>query len=172
MSHRWYVLNINAEPWAIGSLDIGRRNGKIFPRIGPNLQLKSFQEAVKEELEGVEMMPPGEYVLEFFIWRSIDSYDGAGKRVKKNQVDATNIQKGLEDALQGVLFNNDRAVRDVSTVIVEQAENVEPRIVIHCRPWEGFSSKDIPDHVWVKIDEASPRPSQTELDYKNADPLF
>lgn len=162
MSDHWYVLHLNAEQWAIGPLDLGRSGGKLFPKIGPNQQLQGFQEAVKEALEGAEPLPVGEYALTFYVWRSRDTYEGAKKRVRKSQVDATNIQKGLEDALQGVLFGNDRDVRDVRTVVVEQSENTTPGIAIHARLWYGFDPDELPEFVWRKL-EPPESPTQVTL---------
>jgi len=158
MTDRWFTLGLNAEQWAIGPLDIGRKNGGVFPRIGPNLQLVAFQEAVREALLDVEPLPPGEYSLTFYIWRSRDTYEGTRKKVKKSQVDATNIQKGLEDALQGVLFGNDRSVRDVRTVVVEQHADVTPRIAIRASVWVGFNPDELPQFVWDKLDECTEAP--------------
>lgn len=152
MSEHWYVLHLNAEQWAIGPLDMGRNKGKLFPKIGPNPQLVGFQQAVKEALSWVEQLPEGQYALTFYVWRSRDIYEGANKRVRKSQVDATNIQKGLEDALQGVLFGNDRDVRDIRTVVVEQGVDVTPGIAICARNWYGFDPDELPQFVWQQLE--------------------
>lgn len=159
----WYVLPLNAEQWAIGPLDLGRRGGKVYPKIGPNLQLVGFQNAVREVLAGEEQLPDGQYSLTFYIWRSRDSYEGQTRRVTKSQVDATNIQKGLEDALQGTLFGNDRDVRDVRTVVVEQSADTVPRIVIRAEVWGGFDPDELPQHVWERVDSIEHPEAQIKL---------
>lgn len=148
----WYYIPINPDPWAIGPLQIGKRNGKMFPQVGRNQQLAAFKEAVKEELlsQGAELLPSGLYEVEFYFWRRLDS--GAGTR--KHVADATNLQKATEDALQNVLIDNDRNVARVRSTIVEQSEelSVEPCIAIRVMLYEGFDPAEIPQEIWDKID--------------------
>lgn len=123
LNNYWYVLHLNPEPWAVGTV--------AYNRVSPNLTLKAFQEAVREELCDEEPLPSGEYRLRFFLWRQQAKYLDDKDRVKhRNQADATNMQKALEDALQGILFDNDRNVRHIGSVIMAQGPEVEPCIVI------------------------------------------
>lgn len=163
MNDYWYVVHLNTEPWAIGPLGVGKKNGKFFPYIGANAQLVGFQEAVKDELKDVSPLPDGEYRLTFYIWRALDTYESVKKSVKKNMVDATNMQKGLEDALQGVLFDNDRKVRDIRTVIVEQSADTRPFIIIRADLWPGLDPDEVPEHVWQKTETPEERELQTHL---------
>jgi Holliday junction resolvase RusA-like endonuclease len=150
---RWFHLPLNPEPWAVGSLGIGKRGGKMFPTMSPNPQLTAFKQAVVEELEGVEKLPPGEYELKFYFWRVLDDYETAsGRRHRKHQADTTNLQKATEDALQGVLIDNDRNVRRVTSEIIEQGPDIKPRIVISADFWSGFNPNQIPQHMWDLID--------------------
>ena len=155
---RWYLLNVNPEPWAIGTINVGKKNNKFFPRVGANPQLVAYKEAIADELANVEKLPDGQYDLDFFLWRTLDSYvTASGKRHRKHQSDATNLQKALEDALQGVLFDNDRDVRAISSTVVEQGADVTPRIVISVTTWDGFNPDFIPNSMWELIDhEAQP----------------
>jgi hypothetical protein len=153
---RWFVLALNPDPWAIGPLGVGKRGGKYFPYVGRNNQLHSYQQAVKEELEDEPPLRAGTYDLKFWFWRRLDSH-AAGR---KNIADATNLQKATEDALQGVLFDNDRDVRHVSSVIVEQSEEAKPLIVIRAMPWPGFENGELPDFVWGDIINAQRTASQ------------
>jgi hypothetical protein len=133
MIQRRFVLNVNPEPWAIGDLDVGRsKSGKQFARVAPNHQLVAFQEAVRGELEEEEGFPEDlNYKLTFYFWRRLDWYlDASDRKRYAHQADATNMQKGLEDALQGTLFDNDRDVHDIRSVVVEQGPNINPRILI------------------------------------------
>lgn len=121
--HRWYTLFLNPEPWAIGT---AHARG-----ISPNPGLVSYQKAVKGELEGEQMLPPNMRRLTFYFYRRIDKYlDAADHRRSRNAADATNLQKGLEDALQGVLFENDREIRDIRSVILQQDASVDPPFII------------------------------------------
>lgn len=153
LTERWFHLPLNPEPWAIGSLGLGKRNGKMFPTMSPNPQLAAFKAAVAEEMAGVAKLPEGEYVLEFFFWRVLDDYETAsGRRHRKHQADATNLQKATEDALQDVLIDNDRNVQYVTSTIVEQGPNVKPCIVIRADRWLGLDPDRIPQHMWEIID--------------------
>jgi hypothetical protein len=131
MFAQWYLLWLNPEPWAVGDAFVGKKGGKNFARLSPNPNLVTFQAAVHEELEDVEPLEHGGYRLTFYLWRDLTGYISAADRVvRQHQADATNMQKALEDALQGVLFDNDRYVRDIRTVIVQQGMNIEGRILI------------------------------------------
>lgn len=138
----WYGVKINPEPWAIGSLSVGRRNGKVFPSIGPNAQLVAFQEAIREEFDG--LTPEDHYQnkrmkITFYFWRNLSAYKTpSGRTHRKHVADATNMQKALEDALQGILFHNDRTNRDIRSVVVKQGHGIKGKILIHIE-FEGPS---------------------------------
>jgi Holliday junction resolvase RusA-like endonuclease len=166
-SMRWFLLEINPEQWAIGDISVGRKNGGLFPIVGRNAQLYNYQQGVKELLDGIQMLPEGKYRLEFFFWRQQITYQGTRKKVKKNQVDATNLQKALEDALQGVLFGNDRDVVDIHSVIVEQGPNVKPMVVLGVE-YLGARMSDtifeLPQAVYELIESMDKSQYQLELD--------
>jgi Holliday junction resolvase RusA-like endonuclease len=130
----WYLLDINPEPWAIGSVVLGRREGKVYGNIGRNQQLWNYQQAVKQELKKLnpKIETREDYIicLDLYFWRELPSYQGSTKKIQKHIADATNLQKGLEDALQGVLFINDRSVGGVRSSIVAQGPEVQGRIAI------------------------------------------
>lgn len=148
----WIYLPINPDPWAIGPLSIGKRNGKFFPIVGRNNQLDAFKQAIREELESqdIGMVDYPTYRLSFWFWRRLDS-NTAG--TKKHVADTTNLQKATEDALQGVLIENDRNVVDVHSVTVAQNPTVKPGILIRIEDWElyGFDEDEIPDEMWTQI---------------------
>jgi Holliday junction resolvase RusA-like endonuclease len=141
-----YTLWLNPEPWAVGTISSGRsKGGKIFARMSPDPNLAAFQRAVKEELADAQMLPENYVKLTFFFWRQQAVYlDSADRRRHRNQADATNMQKGLEDALQGILFQNDRDIRDIRSVIVEQGPSIEPCIVIQAEPLP-----DMDTYTWL-----------------------
>jgi Holliday junction resolvase RusA-like endonuclease len=169
MAEYWFYLPINPEPWAIGNVGTGRKGGKIWAYVSPNPQLQSYQSAVKEEMETILVdsididFKADEYDLEFFFWRNLSG--GA------NWADSTNLQKATEDALQGVLFDNDRRVRSVASTIVEQDTECEPNVVIRIGRWKGFNDKSIPDHIWNDI-RASGHEVQDPIDYSEGVELF
>jgi hypothetical protein len=148
----WYYLPINPDPWAIGPLQIGKRNGKFFPNIGPNRQLVAFKEAVAEELtrQGATMLPPGEYEIRLFFYRRLDG----NSRNRKHVADATNMQKATEDAFQSVLIDNDRGVVDIRSRVVEQSVETEPGIFAYVGPADPFDPSEIPDEMWDVRDQS------------------
>lgn len=146
---QWFYLDVNPDPWAIGPIGVGRRNGKMYPYVGQNAQLAAYKETVVDQLKDAVPLGPGEYVLTFYFWRRLDSHESG----KKHQADATNLQKSTEDALQGVLIGNDRNVRDIRSVIVEQSSETKPCIVIRADIWDGYDDSEIPDEIWDKIDQ-------------------
>jgi len=154
----WLRLDLNPEPWAIGTAGVGRRKGGVYAYVSPNAQLKAYQNAVQQELSSMDIpvIEPGEYTIKFYFWRRLDDYEAAsGKRVRKHQVDATNLQKGLEDALQGILFDNDKNVRDIHSHIVEQSFTVEPMIYIFIKDY--VHTENIPPYV-PGVERAPSRP--------------
>lgn len=149
----YMYLDINPEPWAVGPLALGRRGGKMYPRMERNASVHAFKEAVKEAVEGqVNKLPPGKYELEFFFWRRLDSYEGeTGRKINAHVADATNMQKALEDALQGYVFDNDRDVSRITSEIVEQGPNVVPGIGIFARTYQ---SRQLPYQLALDRDHA------------------
>ena len=132
MEDHWYVLRVNPEPWAVGSLGLGRKQGKIYPYIGQNAQLAAYQAAIREEL-GPQELIEGNVELNLYFWRNLATYETqSGRDHRKHHADATNMQKATEDALQGVLFDNDKYVVDVHSVVVDQGPDVKGKIVINC----------------------------------------
>lgn len=169
-SQRWFVLDINPEPWAVGPLDLGRRNGKVYATMGQNQQLAAFQEAVREEIgEGHEVWE-GAVKLTIYFWRNRADYRTAHDRiVRKNDADATNMGKATEDALQGLLFVNDRQNNDVRYVIVEQGPEVKGKIAICVEPSHVPFNLEIPRIVGEQIDALDDKIETTTED-RNAWP--
>lgn len=140
---RWYVLDLNPEPWAIGPVGYSRRGGKMSAYVGRNQQLDAYKEAVREAL-GEQELIEGKVTLKFFFWRNRAEYTTPQARAhRKHEADGTNMAKATEDALQGVFYKNDKDVAHMEWVIVEQGPEVEGRIVIGIDPING----DIPDAV-------------------------
>ena len=133
--YSWYIIEgINPEPWAASEASIGRKNGKAFPHFHKPESLRMYQDAVKEEF--VSQNPQavkvaGDIEIVFYFWRELPSITLHGQRDRRSAyADATNLQKALEDALQGILYDNDRDIVSVRSVIVEQTQETEPAILI------------------------------------------
>lgn len=129
------IEGIDAEPWTAPSLSTGRSGGRVYPKAHKNAGLANYQNAIREAVQN--SLPSGfepwehEIVLSFSIWRDLPEYPSAtGRKSKRKKADATNMQKALEDALQGILFKNDVQVRCITTIIRAQAKDVKPCITI------------------------------------------
>lgn len=174
MNHKYFILHINPEPWAIGEVS----RTKHGARISPNPNLAAFQNAVREELSEAKMLPDDFRKLTFYFWRQQARYIDTKDRIRqRNQADATNMQKALEDALQGVLFKNDREVRDVRSVIVDQGPHVkEPGIIIRAdRVYESdyanSITQEIPKHYLNMLFDRT-EPQETDDKWETAEELF
>lgn len=136
----WFHLPINPEPWAIGPVGYRRSGGKMGAYVGQNKQLNAFKEAVREEVASQwGGLPPleGAIQLEIFFWRQRADYSTPAARVhRKHEADVTNMQKATEDALQGILFHNDRDNLDVHSRIIAQGPHDVGQIVIGIRVLE------------------------------------
>ena len=166
MTSLWFTLHINPEPWAVGSISTGARGA----RMSPNPNLVAFQNAVRESMAGTEMLDSKYRRFEFYFFRQTAVYlDSRDRKRSRNQADATNMQKGLEDALQGILFENDRDVVDIRSVIAMQGPEVEPMILIRAMP-VGDVMSDILDTVPVDVlkagfaGAAAPKRAKNEWD--------
>lgn len=159
-NNTWFVLAVNPDPWAIGPLGVGKRNGKYFPYVGRNTQLAAYKDTISSLLEGVNLLPQGEYSLTFFFWRRLES--SATDRRRKHAADTTNLQKATEDALQGVLFDNDRDVRHVESYLVSQTEDTMPMVVMRASLYAGFRPEIIPHSVWTEVESKMKQPEQDD----------
>lgn len=124
------IEGINPEPWTAAQVGIVGKHAQAFP----NEKLVAYQNAIAEEveqrMEAWSMEPMlVEVTLGFTFWRSTTGGQPA---------DATNLQKGTEDALQGYLFPNDSQVKSVTSTIANQGPDVEPLILIQAI--DGFSA--------------------------------
>jgi Holliday junction resolvase RusA-like endonuclease len=129
---RWYLCEINPEPWAVGPVGVNRRGGRISAYVGRNQQLHAYQEAITEEL--IAQNPTkiaGRVGLILGFWRDRPEYTTPQSRThRKHDADLTNLQKATEDACQGVLFDNDKDVEYIQAIRVEQGSVDRPRVAI------------------------------------------
>jgi Holliday junction resolvase RusA-like endonuclease len=146
MTVRELYLPINPVPWTSPSVAFKTK------RVYKAAELTAYQNAVKEQvleagIEPVELAPGARLELSFWFWRRLDSgTPGAGRKRRARQVDATNLQKALEDALQGVLFANDRDVHYIHSYVVEQGPDVTPGIGIWAFDTISHLPLSIPAH--------------------------
>lgn len=143
-----YVIRLNPEPWAIGEA-FARRGGARGAGISPNRKLVSFQRAVQDvfAVDYPDTRPTREPVrIRFFFSRAIEKLNYGGKKnASASYADTTNLQKGLEDALQGILFENDNQVVSVESWMMNQNQNIDTFVIIvleknFTMPWEFVSS--------------------------------
>lgn len=132
----YYVIDgVNPEQWQAPKLGIGRRKGGgQYPMAYPVDQMIVYQHTIKEVLEtkyrGIgPLIQARPLMCTFWYWRSLNFGGQSRKRA-----DVTNMNKCLEDALQGVLFPNDRDNRIVIGISVAQEKDITPRIVIRVEP--------------------------------------
>lgn len=134
----FWVTGVNPQPWAVP------RGNRFGGRPQKGGVLHTYQQAVKEQVSSFWEFGPFDkdvpIALSFAFWRQIENeQDTAGRWHRGKVADATNLQKALEDALQGVLFTNDRYIADIRSRIIEQGPYVEPKIGICIRPATGIS---------------------------------
>lgn len=165
-----YALPINPEPWAVGSAFVKRGGGKTFAAIAPDKTLRTYQEAVRAELESLGVKEvPGKYMLELYFYRQNAQYtDAAGRRRTRNRPDVTNMQKATEDALQGVLIGNDRDVVSVSSHLVEAGPEVDPKVVVCLTYGLDLESVPVPGFVMSAIDDLNRAKDQKVQDMTEA----
>lgn len=135
----WFTIRgINAEPWTSPGIGVGRgKGGGVYGYAMKDGGLATYQSAIAGAL--MQQYPDhepllGECEVGFYIWRQLVVYEGEKKKVTRNKADATNMQKALEDALEGVLIGNDRDDVHVSTWLMEQTKETEPLILIQVTP--------------------------------------
>ncbi|AVD99562.1 RusA-like resolvase [Gordonia phage Butterball] len=140
------ALNLNPEPWAMGDVQVITKGRRPWPKVTPNKTLKSYQDALVAELlaGGAESLPGPYYSIRYSFSRQRTQYETRSKTVTRNWADVTNMQKGTEDALQGVFLPNDRAViQNLSRLVSSQEVTTWPYVVIEIRhSIEGFRPKE------------------------------
>ncbi len=150
----YHITGINPEPWEASRTAPGRKGGKMFVQHYSPEQMKAFQAAVKEELilqnGHLGMFPDGTFLtVTFFLWRRQEvaemmegrttratELEAARRQQRAAWVDTTNCQKSLEDALQGLVYKNDKYNRDVRCVVMDQGPDVTPHITIVIKTFE------------------------------------
>jgi len=146
---RFLIEGINPEPWTapgLGTKTVGRRR---VPITFPNPNMKAYQEAIHETvaqaLEALKTPVPlfakGTLLgITFYYWRQLEQFVklDTGRKVTPKQPDVTNMNKATEDALQGLLYFNDKDNRLVTGQLVDVGPDVVPRIMILVREYDSI----------------------------------
>lgn len=130
---KWFRVDLNPVPWAVGPLQVIKRNGKFIAIMGRNQELYTYQQAIKDALKEQlllnEIEPP--FRLRVFFWRRIDTYTTHQARAAySHEADTTNMVKAIEDALQGIFYKNDKTNIAVEGYIVRQDDEVDEGHII------------------------------------------
>lgn len=153
---RWYVFSVQPEPWQVPPMNVARKGGKLFVKSGKDQQLASYQETLRELFKETYPEPElvdGNQKLVFYFWRKLEVYKGVTRKVQRNPVDVTNLQKATEDALQGILFKNDSQVKDIRSVFVEQTIATSGLVVIRHEHYNDDAMLELPPSILAKVSE-------------------
>lgn len=144
------AIPVNPEPWKAPM----KGRGHAFSDKGSI----AYKGAIRDHLERVgatQLEPP--YRVHFLFWRKRFQYlDKRGAKRTRNAADATNMQKLTEDALQGILIDDDVRNRYVTSQTVAQGLDVEPMVIVmvahiddpgRIRIPEGFTEGQILDSI-------------------------
>lgn len=132
----YVVHDLNPEPWTAGSF-ARMKNGKTV--VFKDEKVKAYQNALKDCLPDAKPTAKPVY-LRFAFWRN--TTDG-------KPADVTNLQKSTEDALQKVLFKNDRQVIAVSSTLVEQSPTAPSGVFIEIseKPFDHWWPDQLPEEA-------------------------
>lgn len=128
------IVGVNPEPWEVGQPFARRHSGKLSAGISPSPKLQAYQQALREEVgeQSEPVYPEGTQIdVYFWFWRQIEEFKTpTGRTSHSNYADSTNLQKATEDALQDLVYGNDRLNQRVGSEIVAQGPTVQPAIVV------------------------------------------
>ena len=174
MVERWYVLDCNPEPWAIGPVGFARKSGKLSAYVGRNAQLDNYKKTVAEAIEDESpVMMTGEVDITFYFWRRQIAYTTPQARThRKHEADATNMLKSTEDALQGILYKNDKDNKHVQAYVIAQGPDVQGKVVVCAKPYIGPDLDGFPKEVWEKLNGPTAVPEITDQEYGSGDTIF
>ena len=146
---QYAVWGINPEPWRTPG--IPKRGYPV-----KDGKLQAYQDALADEIveQNKVTMHDGFLVVEFYFWRNTQFNKPA---------DATNCQKATEDALQGILYLNDKKNRRVTSEIIEQSTETEPLILIRVSNWEPSVIRPPERKVIGRFQDDKWKPPKEEL---------
>ena len=146
MQSSWFLVPVNPERWTVPPMTPGRVGKKLIVKAGRNTMNDNYKQAVRESVisQGGELLAGEVFHLHLMFSRKLEQYLTENKRkMTRRRVDATNMQKLTEDALQGVLYENDVNNVFVSSQVIEQEKTTVPFIVIMC---SGFAKSP---YLWI-----------------------
>jgi len=133
---RYLIPGVNPVPWKAPINTVQRRGSKSFCQSRKHPDTDAYQQQLIDRFSvlypDVESLGK-EWDVELTItfWRDLTPFkrsDGRTGRARK--ADVSNMVKSTEDALQGILFDNDRQVQSASGIIAHQAMDIEPLLLI------------------------------------------
>jgi Holliday junction resolvase RusA-like endonuclease len=156
VERQWFRIDLNPHQWAIGPIG---RSGKKGVFVARHDGLATFQESVREQIPSTARKLDGPFRMRIWFWRRMDEYTThQGRTARSHEVDVTNLQKGFEDALHKVLYDNDKNNRDVRSVFVDESSETDGMIIFYIEPiLDGEiieTLKEIPD--WIFGDPNAP----------------
>lgn len=175
MNEQWFVLDVNPEPWEIGPLNVVRRGGHFRPFVGRSQQLHDYKLAVVEAIRksGQDyFMMEGNVSLTCWFWRHMaDHASWQARRWRAHEADDTNLLKATEDALQGLLYDNDKNNVHVQGFVVAQGPDVEPGLIVCVKPAPGVADmlRLIPPDVLSRLAKSDTSPTE-DPQYSGSDP--
>lgn len=153
MSWTFYLVEgINPEPWEAAQFSRGKHTVNAYSPEQLRVYKASLADAFKRQND--HFIPvEGELDLMFYFWRQVAQAEVMGIDRKTgdakinlqsaNYADATNLQKSTEDSLQGILYENDRDVVSIRSVIVEQSPETTPAILIGIGGYDGEEERAV-----------------------------
>lgn len=158
---RWYLLDLNPVPWRVGPVYASRSKTthKLGGGVGRDQEVHAYQEAIRAEIakQSPEMIE-GKFKLVIFFWREMTDYrTPQSRRARSHEADSTNMYKATEDALQGILFKNDKDNVAGRAYIVEQKENIYGKVLIGIesvtkdsvmQELQDFVPLNVQDKIW------------------------
>lgn len=129
------IEGLVSEPWTAPTF-VRRGNGGYASK---NERLRIYQNALAEAVRDKYPNAPCldcDITFDLYIWRELEQYETeSGRRQTRKRADRSNLLKATEDALQGILFFNDRQIRDGRTHVVKQEVGIESLIEIRIEEW-------------------------------------
>lgn len=116
-------------------MSVGSKGKAKFVQSGVDKEARAYKDALisalrKQDADRLD----GPYSVDFLFWRKLEQYQTeSGRNMTRKWVDATNMQKLCEDALQEIIITNDKEDLVVRSYIMSQTKETIPCIGIVIR---------------------------------------
>lgn len=118
----------------------------------PGLRRYSFGDGAKARDRS--LWPTADVEMCFYFWQKLELAEVDGRKIRTKAADLTNMVKAAEDAMQGILINNDVQVRAQRNVIVDRGPDVpEGLVVVSIQPFISNDPDELPSFVWTRVEE-------------------